>query len=94
MKRILNSCLFILVAVTGFSQVPPPVKPSSFEGVKRLNEIDNKNGILSNSIYSDKVLTKEYKRYQADSLGYIKDSIQYVRLQQIVPVKPNDKGKN
>ena len=94
MKRTLNSILFCLIAITGFSQVPPPVKPSSFEGAKRLNELDNKNGILSNSIYPDQVLTKEYKRYQADSLGYIKDSLQYVRLQQIAPVKPNDKRKN
>ena len=94
MKRTVNSFLFCLVAIAGFSQVPPPVKPNSFEGVKRLNEVDNKNGILSNSIYSNHVLTKEYKRYQADSLGYIKDSLQYVRIQQIAPVKSNDKKKN
>lgn len=94
MKRMLISFLFYLIAITGFSQVPPPEKPSSFEGVKHLNEIDNKNGILSNSIYSDKLLTKEYKLYQADSLGYVRDSLQYVRLQQIAPVKPNDKKKN
>ena len=94
MRRTLNSFLFCFVAITGFSQVPPPVKPSSFQGVKRLNEVDNKNGILSNSIYPDQALTKEYKRYQTDSLGYIKDSLQYVKLQQIAPVKPSDKRKN
>ncbi|MBC3794965.1 hypothetical protein FH603_5497 [Spirosoma sp. LMG 31447] len=93
-KHLIGTIVLCSVATVSFCQTPSP--PSQYTGIKRLNEVENGNGIISNAIYEDNVLTKEYKRYRGDSTKYVADSLAHNRLIKPVltaPTKPKKATK-
>lgn len=93
-KHLAKTTLLLLIGGVAYCQTA--VKPAPFEGKRRLNEVENSNGVISNAIYEDNVLTKKYQRYRADSTKYVEDSLAYNRLIKpvlSVPIKPKKSNK-